>query len=76
MSFWSLIGSANIDPRSFRLNFEFDIEVYNSDLAEKLTDYADGLKKEAIPLNSDMLLARPLFRRLCEGVARMFAPYL
>jgi cardiolipin synthase A/B len=74
--FWSLIGSANIDPRSFRLNFEFDIEVYNSDLAEKLTDYADGLKKEAIPLNSDMLLTRPLYRRLCEGVARMFAPYL
>ncbi len=74
--FWSLIGSANIDPRSFRLNFEFDIEVYNRDLAEKLTDYTDGLKKEAILLNSDMLLARPLYKRLCEGVARMFAPYL
>jgi len=73
---WSLIGSANIDPRSFRLNFEFDIEVYDRDLAKKLSTYADGLKEGAELLNSDMLLERPLARRLCEGVAKMFAPYL
>ena len=73
---WSLIGSANIDPRSFRLNFEFDIEVYDRDLAKILSSYADGLKEGAELLNSDMLLERPLARRLCEGVAKMFAPYL
>ncbi len=74
--FWSLIGSANIDPRSFRLNFEFDIEVYDRDLAKKLSTYADGLKEGAVLLNSDMLLGRPLSRRLCEGLAKMFSPYL
>ncbi len=31
---WSLIGSSNLDSRSFRLNFEFDLEVYNRNLAE------------------------------------------
>jgi len=75
-SFWSLIGSANIDPRSFRLNFEFDIEVYDRDLADKLGAYADGLEEGAVLLNSDMLLGRPLSRRLCEGIAKMFSPYL
>ena len=30
---WSLIGSANWDPRSLRLNFEFNVECYDRDLA-------------------------------------------
>ncbi len=28
---WSLIGSSNWDARSFRLNFEFDLEVTDRD---------------------------------------------
>jgi cardiolipin synthase len=29
---WALLGSANWDARSLRLNFEFDIECYNAEL--------------------------------------------
>ena len=29
---WSLIGSSNWDARSFRLNFEFDLEIIDRDL--------------------------------------------
>ncbi len=73
---WSLVGSANFDPRSFRLNFEFDLEVYDRTLAERLERYANELKAESTALSSSMLLNRPLYRRLCEGAARMFSPFL
>ena len=33
---WSLVGSANWDPRSLRLNFEFDVECYDAELATRL----------------------------------------
>lgn len=39
---WSMIGSANWDPRSLRLNFEYNIECYGSEMAEKLGDMADA----------------------------------
>ena len=32
---WCLIGSANWDMRSFRLNFELNMEVYHSDLVHQ-----------------------------------------
>ena len=40
---WCLIGSTNWDTRSFRLNFELNVEVYDSALATK-TRPADGNK--------------------------------
>ena len=33
---WVLLGSSNWDPRSLRLNFEFDLECYDRELAESL----------------------------------------
>ena len=33
---WVLIGSANWDPRSLRLNFEFSVECYDASLASSV----------------------------------------
>jgi cardiolipin synthase len=33
---WILFGSGNWDPRSLRLNFEFDVECYDTELADYL----------------------------------------
>src|SRR5262249_3410500 len=33
---WALLGSANWDPRSLELNFEFDLECYDATLAGQL----------------------------------------
>ena len=35
---WSLIGSTNWDPRSLRLNFEFNVECYSIPLAQELEE--------------------------------------
>ena len=38
---WSLIGSSNWDARSFRLNFEYDLECYQTDLTDRLDAIID-----------------------------------
>jgi len=73
-SHWCLVGSANWDIRSFRLNFELVLEIYDSDLA----GYLDALMHvgQVEPLSSDTLAARRLPTRLRDGAARLLLPYL
>jgi cardiolipin synthase len=73
---WSLIGSANLDPRSFRLNFELDLEVYSANLAEELEGYARDMSVDGSILTQEMLESRPLRMRLLEGAVKVFSPYL
>jgi cardiolipin synthase A/B len=47
---WSLIGSANWDMRSLRLNFELTVELYDSDLANRIERKVDNRCVEPITL--------------------------
>ncbi|HET8539917.1 MAG TPA: phospholipase D-like domain-containing protein [Anaeromyxobacter sp.] len=73
---WSLLGSANWDPRSLRLNFELDVECYDPGLAARV----EALARERIGRARRVTLAdvdgRPLPVKLRDGVARLFSPYL
>jgi len=73
---WSLIGSANIDPRSFRLNFEFDLEIYSREFAARMLRYSEDISSEGTVLSLEALIARPLGKRLLEGALKVFSPYL
>lgn len=73
---WALVGSANWDPRSLRLNFEFDVEVYDPALAGRLDDHAERLRVSARELTAAELENRPLAWKLRDGVARLLTPYL
>ena len=73
---WSLIGSANWDPRSLRLNFEFDVECYDAGLADELNAvFAHKLVRSREVTLRDVD-ARGLGARLRDGMARLFSPYL
>ncbi len=39
---WCLLGSANWDPRSLRLNFELNVECYDTALASEVVDLIDA----------------------------------
>jgi cardiolipin synthase len=73
---WSLLGSANWDPRSLRLNFELDVESFDAEVAAEV----DALVEERLARARRVTLAdvdrRPLALRLRDGVARLFSPYL
>ncbi|HSP81780.1 MAG TPA: phospholipase D-like domain-containing protein [Myxococcaceae bacterium] len=73
---WSLVGSANWDPRSLRLNFEFDVECYDAELAARLESLIDARLQHARRLTLEEVNSRSLPIRLRDGVARLLSPYL
>ncbi len=73
---WALIGSANWDPRSLRLNFEFNVEVYDRALAGELHDYMGQKIALSREISLDDLAQRPMRIQLRDGIARLFSPYM
>jgi cardiolipin synthase len=73
---WALIGSTNWDQRSFRLNFELDVECYDPALAAQLAALAEERRREGHELTLAEVDARPFPVRVRDGVARLFSPYL
>ena len=73
---WSLIGSANWDPRSLRLNFEFNVECYDAALALELEGVVAARLRNARRLTMAQVDARSLPARLRDGLARLLSPYL
>ena len=73
---WALIGSANWDARSLRLNFEFNVECYDKELAGVLGDLLQEKLSAARPVSLDEVEDRSIPIRLRDGVARLFTPYL
>ena len=71
---WSLIGSANWDTRSLRLNFELMVEFYDKDLAEKLAEFIDLRCVQPITLAE--IDKRPLPVKLRDAAARLAMPYI
>ena len=73
---WVLLGSANWDPRSLRLNFEFNLECYDTELARRLDQWFETKRNGAHPVTMEEVDGRPLPARLRDGIARLLTPYL
>ena len=73
---WALVGSTNLDPRSLRLNFEFNVECYDLEMARELTILADEKLSHATKLSIEALQQRNIAWRIRDAVARLFTPYL
>ena len=73
---WTLIGSANWDARSLRLNFELDVECYSVEFGAHMEGLAQARLGGARRLTLAEVDARPLPVKLRDGIARLFAPYL
>ena len=70
------IGSANIDPRSLRLNFELAVEVFDRPLAESLTAHVESVIQRSQLVTLEDLDGRPLPVRLRDSLAWLLSPYL
>ncbi len=73
---WSLIGSTNWDPRSLRLNFEFNCEAYDASFTQRIDALIEDRLTRARRLSLEELQARPLPVRVRDGLARLLSPYL
>jgi cardiolipin synthase len=73
---WSLIGSANLDPRSLRLNFELDLELYDpafTGLLEREFMATLGRSREVSLAEVD---GRALPEKMRDSLAKLFSPYM
>ncbi|MEX2172901.1 MAG: cardiolipin synthase [Pirellulaceae bacterium] len=73
---WSFVGSANWDARSLRLNFEFNVESYDRNLAGQLAHIVHRKRATSRETSLQEVDARPLWMRLRDGVCRLALPYL
>jgi cardiolipin synthase len=73
---WTTIGSSNFDDRSFRLNDEVNINVYNDDVAAQMETmfHADLARCEEVKLRK--WFRRGLLDRTKEKLASIFRPQL
>lgn len=75
-SYWTMFGSSNWDPRSHRLNFEFDVECYDRDFASQLDQWAADKLEDAHQITLEEYDQRGLWREMRDGTFRLLAPYL
>ena len=71
---WSLVGSANWDMRSLRLNFEMNVEVYDEALAVELDAFM--VRHQTSKLKLRDLNARSLPAKLRDAGLRLLLPYI
>lgn len=71
-----VVGSSNWDTRSIRLNFEFNLECYDRELADVLTAIIQHKKETGRRLELAEIESRPLPVKLRDGIARLLSPYL
>lgn len=69
---WSMVGSANWDTRSFRLNFELNVELHDTGFAHEIAVATRTCRRLMVA----ELDAVPLPTRLRNGAARLLQPYL
>jgi cardiolipin synthase A/B len=73
---WALVGSANWDPRSLRLNFELGVECYDRALVSQLDLLIDERIAQAQRFEAADLAATRWPLRFRDAAARLLSPYL
>lgn len=73
---YASIGSANWDARSLRLNYELNLEVYGRDFVASLSVLYEAKKKNSLLFTKEDWINRSLYKKLRDGIARLFSPYL
>lgn len=75
-NYFSSVGTANMDMRSFDLNYEVNTYMYNKQLATALNQKFEEDKKECVQIGLVDWQKRNLRTKLLESVARLLAPLL
>lgn len=73
---WAMVGSANMDIRSFRINFELTSILYDNALAHQLQIDFDELCAEAGQVERRQIESWSYGQTLAAGVARLATPLL
>jgi cardiolipin synthase len=72
----SVLGSANVDSRSFRLNFELACFISSADLNARLAQVFTGALHQSSEVNLAVMERRPRYLALAESLAHLLSPLL
>jgi cardiolipin synthase len=72
----SVFGTVNFDLRSFHLNFELSMLIYDRPFAEELLALQRRYLEDCELLDLDAWRARPFWRRMVENAAQLASPLL
>src|SRR5699024_3948819 len=70
------VGTANIDVRSFRLNFEVNAFLYDKQIAQKLVAAFKADIKQSTQMTKKLYQQRSLGIRFKESISRLLSPVL
>ncbi|NOX43049.1 MAG: cardiolipin synthase [Gammaproteobacteria bacterium] len=70
------IGSANLDPRSLRLNFELVVEIFDRKFITVMSEHVEQVKDTSSEETLAGVDGRALPIRVRDAIAWLFSPYL
>lgn len=70
------IGTANLDIRSFLLDFEINVFIYNTEFAQKCMEIFEADMAKSQVMTIERYRARGVITKLEEGISRLFSPLL
>ncbi|MDF2619373.1 MAG: phospholipase D/Transphosphatidylase [Xanthobacteraceae bacterium] len=73
---WAYVGSSNLDPRSLRLNFELDLELYDPAIATAIEARIEKMMASARRETLETLGERPFLEKLRNRAIWLASPYL
>ena len=72
----ALLGSVNMDLRSFSINFEISMFIYNQATVQELKALQQSYMNDAVRIELDAWQRRPVYRRLIENSLQLLSPIL
>jgi len=73
---YAQIGSANLDPRSLRLNFELNIEIFDAVFVRSLAEHFRSARSRSREVSLQDMDSRRLPAKFRDALAWLFSPYL
>ncbi|HLT46637.1 MAG TPA: cardiolipin synthase [Rubricoccaceae bacterium] len=73
---YAAVSTANLDNRSFRLNFELTVLAYDRGFCGEVERMLEADLARSTPLTEEDLAARPFFFRLAVQTTRLMSPVL
>ena len=70
----STVGTTNLDERSFTLNFETNMVIYDKNINKQLKDQYLIDVEDSVHMTVKKFKNRPLYVKLREPIARIFSP--
>ncbi|MFW6125237.1 MAG: cardiolipin synthase [Pirellulales bacterium] len=73
---FALIGSSNLDIRSFELNFEINLVLYDASVALQARRLQERYRDQAVELTRDEWRRRPAWKFARDNLAKLLSPLL